>query len=180
MEELGVKQEPAFWRTGLRGGVALVGGCGRDEGYDPAERFDAEKTETAGIAAVRGKTKPPLHGDESAGFDAFAGDVFEVEVAAARTVRVHGIRGGHLPTTEALLATETAPRTQTGQTGGKIKHAAAVRPVTFNASAPRTDHRAPSKLLSKFCSISKTRDAGKLTRNAPRCRLVSLPKHPPR
>ena len=165
-------------RHGLRCRFRLCrGGRRGGGGENAAERLHAEKAVPAGIASIRRKTKPTLECDHRASFHAFARDVLQVEVSAARAVRVQRECRGHFPGVKPQLARHAAPRSRAGEARDKIGDAASMRSVAFSASAARTDHclfdaSAPKARTLKLRSISKTAQAGKF---APKC-----PAMPPR
>ena len=97
----------------------------------------------AGIAAVGGKTHPALHKDQRAVFDPFAGDMFEIEIAAAGTVRESFEDGSDSPGVKSPLAAVTAPRAQAGRGEHEIQNSVAVRAETIVAATLRTNHRYP-------------------------------------
>ena len=79
-------------------------------GHNAAKLQDAEEAVAAGIAAIGGKTQPAFHKDEGAGFDAFAGDMLEIEIAAARTMGEAFEDGSDSPGVKSPLAAVAAPR----------------------------------------------------------------------
>lgn len=95
----------------------------------------------AGIAAVGGKTQPALHKDQRAVFDPFAGDMLQIEIAAAGTVRESFEDGSDTPGVKSMLATVTAPRAQAGRREHEVQNSIAVRAETIVAATLRTNHR---------------------------------------
>ena len=95
----------------------------------------------AGIAAVGGKTQPALHKDQRAVFDPFAGDMLQIEIAAAGTVRESFEDGSDTPGVKSMLATVTAPRAQAGRREHEVQNSVAVRAETIVAATLRTNHR---------------------------------------
>jgi hypothetical protein len=100
------------------GSVCLVAVLGfHHHRQDAPELQDAEEAVAAGIAAVGGKSQPALQEDEGSGFHAFTGNMLEVEIPAAGTVRVAFQTGGHPPGVKAPVTAVTSPGPQTRQTG---------------------------------------------------------------
>ena len=95
----------------------------------------------AGIAAVGGKTQPALHKDQRAVFDPFAGDMLQIEIAAAGAVRESFEDGSDTPGVKSMLATVTAPRAQAGRREHEVQNSIAVRAETIVAATLRTNHR---------------------------------------
>jgi len=95
----------------------------------------------AGIAAVGGKTQPALRKDQRAVFDPFAGDMLQIEIAAAGTVRESFEDGSDTPGVKSMLATVTAPRAQAGRREHEVQNSVAVRAETIVAATLRTNHR---------------------------------------
>ena len=81
--------------------LLLVGGSAAlafDHRRQDAPKFaDAEEPVAAGVAAVSGKSKPALQKNEGTTFDALAGDMLDIEIAAAGTVRKPLQDRGHSP-----------------------------------------------------------------------------------
>jgi hypothetical protein len=107
---------------------------------DAAKRQDAEEFFAAGIATVRRKYEHALQEDQGALFDAFSGDMLEIEIAALGAVRVPRERERHISCVEPKIAGMATPRTQHGEAGEKIEDAAATRTKAIGASALRADH----------------------------------------
>jgi hypothetical protein len=112
-----------------------------ERGHNAAELQDAEEAMAAGIAAIGRKTQPALHKDQSAGFDAFAGDMLEIEIAAAGTVREAFEDSGDSPGLKSPLAAVAPPRAQAGSSECEVENSVAVRAKTIVTAALRTDHR---------------------------------------
>jgi hypothetical protein len=110
-------------------------------GYDAAELQDAEEAVAAGIAAVGGKAQPALHKDEGAVFDAFAGNMLEIEIAATGTVREAFEDGSDAPGAKSPLAAVAAPRAQAGRGEHEVENSVAVRAKTIITATLRTNHR---------------------------------------
>jgi len=102
---------------------------------------DAEEAVAAGIAAIGGKTQPAFHKNEGAIFDAFAGDMLEIEIAAAGTVRVAFEGGSDSPGMKSVLAAVASPRTQAGRSEHEVENSVAVRAKTIVTATLRTNHR---------------------------------------
>ncbi len=117
-----------------------------ERGHDAAELQDAEEAVAAGIAAIGRKTQPALHKDEGAGFDAFTGDMLEIEIAAAGTVREAFQDGGDTPGMKSPLAAMAAPRAQTGRCEYEVENSVAVRAKTIVTTTLRADHRYPESV----------------------------------
>jgi hypothetical protein len=117
-----------------------------ERGHDAAELQDAEKAVAAGIATIGRKTQPAFHKDESAGFDAFAGDMLEIEIAAAGAVREALQNGSDTPGMKSPFAAMATPRAQTGRCECEIENSVAVRAKTIVTAALRTDHRYPESV----------------------------------
>ena len=100
------------------GAVGLVAlGAFYNSRQDAPELQHAEETVTAGVAAIGGKSQPALQKNEGSGLHALPGDVFEVEVPAAGTMRVAFQTGGYAPSVESPVAPVTSPGPQTRETG---------------------------------------------------------------
>jgi hypothetical protein len=67
----------------------------------------------ARIATISGKAEPTLYGNQSSELDAFSRDVLEIEITAARAVRVALKARRHPPGVKPAIAGMTAPRPQT-------------------------------------------------------------------
>ena len=76
---------------------------------DAPELSGAEKTVAARVTTVGRKAEPALHRNHRSGFHALARDVLEVEVSAARTMRVALEDSRHTPTVEPVVAGVAPP-----------------------------------------------------------------------
>jgi hypothetical protein len=103
----------------------------------------AEKTVAAGVATVGRKAEPALHRNHRSGFHALARDVFEVEVSAARAMRVSLENRRHAPTMEPVVTGVASPGPQAYRAEYEIAYAPAVRSKTIYAAALRTNHCHP-------------------------------------
>jgi len=103
-------------------------------------REQAEEFLAAGIAAVRGKAKKPLHAGQDTLIDAIAPNVLRVEIAAARAMGIAREGSRDRPGVKALIASVAAPWAQPQQRAYEIGNAASVRAVAIRAPALRTDH----------------------------------------
>jgi hypothetical protein len=117
-----------------------------ERGHNSAELQDAEEAVAARVAPVGGKAQPALHKDEGAVFDAFAGDVLKIEIAAARTVRKAFQDGSDAPGMKSPLAAVAAPRAQAGRSEHKVENSVAVRTKTIVTATLRTNHRYPESV----------------------------------
>jgi hypothetical protein len=95
----------------------------------------------AGIAAVGGKTQPAFHKNEGAVFDAFAGNMLEIEIAAAGTMRETFEDGSDAPGVKSPLAAVAAPRAQAGRGEHEVENSVAVRAKTIVTATLRANHR---------------------------------------
>jgi len=105
-----------------------------------AEFADAEEAMAAGIAAVGGKSEPPLQKNEGAIFDAVAGDMLDIKIAAAGAVREAFKNGSDPPGMKAPVATVAAPGAQAGDTEKKVEDSVAVRTKTIITATLGTNH----------------------------------------
>jgi hypothetical protein len=112
-----------------------------ERGHNAAELQDAEEAVAAGVAAVGGKAQPAFHKDEGAVFDAFAGDVLEIEIAAAGTVREAFEDGSNTPGMKSPLAAVATPGAQAGRSEHEVENSVAVRTKTIVTATLRTNHR---------------------------------------
>lgn len=118
----------------------------------------AEKPMAAGIAAIGRKSKPALQHNHRPGFHSLARNMFQVEVAASRTMSVALERGGHAPAVESVIASMAPPRPQANHTGYEIEYATSMRSKTIGATTLRTNHRHPASVSRR---IPKTAFPGK-------------------
>jgi hypothetical protein len=125
------------------GSVSLAFYDGRQ---NAPELQDAEEAVTAGVAAVGGKTQPAFHKNEGAIFHAFAGDMLEIKIAAAGTVREAFQRGRDPPGMKAPLAAVAAPGAQPGRSEHEVQNPVAVRAKAIVTAALRTDHGYPESV----------------------------------
>lgn len=107
---------------------------------DAAEFADAEETLAAGIAAVGGKPEPALQENQGAILHSFAGDMLDIKIAAARTVREAFQDGGDTPGMKAMLAAVAAPRAQAGPAEYEVEYSVAVRAKTIVTATLGTNH----------------------------------------
>jgi hypothetical protein len=130
--------------------VLLVGRAVRftlgERGHNAAELRNAEEAVAAGVAAISGKAQPALHEDERSVFHAFAGDMLEVEIAAAGTVREAFEDGSNAPGMKSPLAAMAAPRAQTGCGEHEVENPVAVRTKAIVTATLRTNHRYPGSV----------------------------------
>jgi hypothetical protein len=117
-----------------------VGLAFNHSGQNAAEFADTEEAMAAGIAAVGGKSEPPLQKNEGAIFDAVAGDMLDIKIAAAGAVREAFEDGSHPPGMKAPIATVAAPGTQAGDTESKVEDTVAVRTKTIITATLWTNH----------------------------------------
>jgi len=110
-------------------------------GHDAPELQDAEEAVAAGVAAVGGKAQPALYKDEGAIFNPFAGNVLEIEIAAAGTVRVALEGGSDAPGMEAAVAAVAAPGSQARGSESEVEDSVAVGAKTIVTAAVGADHR---------------------------------------
>lgn len=134
-------------------------------GTNPPELPCAEKTVAAGIATVGGKSQPALHRDHGSSFHALAGNVFEIEVSAARTVRVALEYRRHAPSVKAPVAGVASPGPQPDRAPCEIANAAAVRSEAVRTAALRTNHCHPR---SQCRRIPKSLHPGNIDKRSPR------------
>lgn len=104
----------------------------------------AEKTVAAGVATVGGKSEPALHCDHGSSFHALAGNMFEVEVTAARTMRVALEYSRDAPAVKSAVAGVASPRPEPSDAQGEIAYAAAVGSKAIRTAALRTNHCHPA------------------------------------
>jgi hypothetical protein len=117
-------------------------GAAFDHGrQDAAEFADAEEAVATRVAAVGGKSQPAPQENQDSVFHSFAGDMLDIEIAAARAVREAFQDGCDAPGLKAVLAAVTAPGTQAGATEEEIEGSVAVRAKTIVTATLRTDHR---------------------------------------
>jgi hypothetical protein len=107
---------------------------------DAPEFADAEEPVAAGIAAVSGKSKPALQKNEGTIFHSLAGDMLDIEIAAAGTVRKALQDGGHSPCLKSPIATVATPRAQASPTEYKIEYSVAMRAKTILTATLGTNH----------------------------------------
>jgi hypothetical protein len=107
---------------------------------DTAKFADAEEAVAARVTAVGGKSEPALQENEGALFHSFAGDVFDIEIAAARAVREAFQDGCDAPGLKAVFAAVATPGAQAGATEEEIEDSVAVRAKTAVTATLRTDH----------------------------------------
>jgi len=100
----------------------------------------AEEAVAAGVAAVGGKSQPALQENEGAVFDAFAGDMLEIEIAATRTMRVAFEDGSDALGVKPAIATVASPGAQAGAAEYKVQYSVAVGAKTIPTAAPGTNH----------------------------------------
>jgi hypothetical protein len=116
-------------------------GAAFDHGrQDAAEFADAEEAVATRVAAVGGKSQPAPQENQDSVFHSFAGDMLDIEIAAARAVREAFQDGCDAPGLKAVLAAVTAPGTQAGATEEEIEGSVAVRAKTIVTATLRTDH----------------------------------------
>jgi hypothetical protein len=123
-----------------------VGFAFGERGHYAAELQDAEEAVAAGIAAVGGKPQPSLHKNEGTVFDAFARDMLEIEISAARTVREAFQDGGDTPGMKSPLAAVAAPGAQADRSEHEVENSVAVRTKTIVTATLRTNHRYPESV----------------------------------
>lgn len=104
----------------------------------------AEKPMAARVTAVGGKSEPALEQYHGPSLDALAGNMLQVEIAAAWTMRVALKRCGHAPTVKSAIAGVASPGTQPDHAGNEIEYAVAVRSKAIHTAALRTNHRHPA------------------------------------
>ena len=104
--------------------------------------------------------------------DSIAGDVLEIEIPAARAVRVAGEGDCDAPGVKPLVAGAASPWTQLNDGGEEIRDTSAMRTETFFTSALRTNHFADRSSNSAGRSISKTNRHGKSAETCMRCARV--------
>ena len=107
---------------------------------DAPEFADAEESVAAGVAAVSGKSKPALQKNEGTIFHALAGDMLDIEIAAAWTVRKALQDCGHSPCLKSPVATVATPRAQASPTEYKVEYSVAMRAKTIVAATLGTNH----------------------------------------
>ena len=107
---------------------------------DAPEFADAEEAVAAGITTVSGKSKPALQKNKGAILHALAGDMLDIEIAAAGTVREAFEDGGHSPCLKSPVATVTTPRAQASPTEYKVEYSVAMRAKTIVAATLGTNH----------------------------------------
>jgi hypothetical protein len=116
-------------------------GLAFDQSRQDAPEFpDAEEPVAAGVAAVSGKSKQALQKNAGAIFHALAGDVLDIEIAAAGTVRKALQNGGHSPRLKSPIATVATPWAQASPTEYKVEYSVAMRAKTILAATLGTKH----------------------------------------
>lgn len=106
-----------------------------------AEFQDAKESLAAGIATVSRKTGNPLQIYEGSPFDAIAGNMFEIEIATSRAVRVKHVTQCHKLSAKPVIARMATPGSHPDEPPDEIIHGAcATRAETVCTSAPGTDH----------------------------------------
>ena len=109
--------------------------------HNAAELQDAEEAVAAGIAAIGGKAQPAFHKDERAVFDAFAGNMLEIEISATGTVREAFEYGSDSPGVKSPLAAVASPRAQASRSEHEVENSVSVRTKTIVTATLGTDHR---------------------------------------
>ena len=107
---------------------------------DAPKFADAEEPVAAGVAAVSGKSKPALQKNEGTIFHSLAGDMLDIEIAAAGTVREAFEDGGHSPRLKSPITIVATPRAQASPTEYKVEDSVAVRANTIVTATLRTNH----------------------------------------
>lgn len=97
----------------------------------------------ARVAAVRREAQPALQRNQCSVFHSISRNMFQIKVAAARTMRVNLKAARHAPRVKPALARMATPRPRSIHAVQEIQDAVAMGSKTINASALRTDHRAP-------------------------------------
>ena len=110
---------------------------------NPPKLQDAEEAVAAGIATISGKAQPALQKNKGTVFDSFAGDMLEIEIAAAGTVREAFKSGSDTPSMKTSLATVAAPWAQASRSEREVENSVAVRAKTIVTATLRTNHRHP-------------------------------------
>ena len=108
--------------------------------HDTARRKNAKKTQAAGVTAIGRETEETLGQQKSAVLGAVAGNVLQVEIAAAGAVGVAQERPSGTRGVEALIAGMAAPWAQSDGTETQIKNAIAAGTEAVRTAALRTDH----------------------------------------
>jgi hypothetical protein len=101
---------------------------------------DTEKAVAAGVTAVGGKSEPALQKNQRAIFDAVAGDMLDIEIAAAGAVREAFEDGSNPPGMKAPIAAVAAPGAETADTERKVEDSVAVRTKTIITATLWTNH----------------------------------------
>jgi hypothetical protein len=109
-------------------------------GQDTAEFADAEEAVAAGVTAVGGKSEPALQKNEGAIFDTVAGNMLNIEIAAAGAVREAFEDGSDPPGMKAPIATVATPGTEAGDADSKVEDSVAVRTKTIVTATLWTNH----------------------------------------
>jgi hypothetical protein len=105
-----------------------------------AEFTDTEEAVAARVAAVGGKPEPALQENKGAVFYSVPGDMLDIKITAAGTVREALQQGGDAPGMKASIAAVAAPRAQADAAEYKVEHPIAVRAKTIVTAALRTNH----------------------------------------
>jgi hypothetical protein len=134
-------------------------------GQDAAEFADAEEAVAAGIAAVGGKSEPALQENEGAVFHTFAGDMLDIEIAAAGAVREALEDGSDAPGLKAVLAAVTAPGAQAGATEEEVEDSVAVRAKTIVTATLWTNHDCSERVAQNTEKGGRGQDAGTIDAN---------------
>ena len=124
-----------------------------------AEFANAEEALAAGIAAVGGKSEPALQENQGAVFHSFAGDVLDIEIAAARAVREAFQDGCDAPGLKAVLAAVTAPGAQASATEEEVEGSVAVRAKTIVTATLWTNHGCSERVAQNTEKASPGQDA---------------------
>src|SRR5208337_4979777 len=105
-----------------------------------AVRTKAKEFFSRGITSVRWKAEASSDQSPYARPHSFPGNVFKIEIPAARAVGISGKGDCYAPGVEPEVAGVAAPRPQTGDGSKKIEKSASVRSKTARTAALRTDH----------------------------------------
>lgn len=114
---------------------------------------DRKEPRAAGVAAIGGKPKNPPQSSERAVFDAVARDSLEVEIAAARAVRVAQEHERDAAGVKTLIASTATPRKNPGGAKNEVRETAPMRAEAVRTPALRTDHCAVRLALPIGCRI---------------------------
>jgi len=106
------------------------------------EQSNAEEPLAAGVAAVGRETQPTFQGDGYAILHTITRNPLEIEISAARTVRIAMVTEGHALGVKPAIAAVASPWLTAHQRKRKIQAAIAMGPKAIGTATLRADHLA--------------------------------------